>query len=222
MRKRAQVGAAAQAEFNTRLILNHLVGQGDEAPEEVVRATLLVLANGFARGASLAGPALAQRVVDALNERRQLRVRLLGSTGQADLSALADLAHDLLGEDGRLEPGEGLALLGNNAFATGFAALAVADLGRLLEAALVAGSLDLEAFAANLDSIHPAIGRERPFPGLADRTRGSSASSSPAAGSSSRAPRATSRIRSRSAACPRCTEPPSTPSASRGRRSSSS
>ena len=75
VRKRAQVGASAQAEFNSRLIVNHLVGQGDEAPEDVVRATLLVLANGFARGASLAGPALAQRVVDALNERRQLRVR---------------------------------------------------------------------------------------------------------------------------------------------------
>ncbi|MBA2297797.1 MAG: histidine ammonia-lyase [Actinobacteria bacterium] len=167
VRKRAQVGAAQQGDFNTRLILNHLVGQGEQAPDEVVRATLLVLANGFARGAGLAGPRLAQRVVAALNERRQLRIRVLGSVGQADLAQLADLARDLLGDEGRLEAGEGLALLSSNAFATGFAALAVADLERLLQAALVAGALDLEAFAANLSSINPAIARERPYPGLA-------------------------------------------------------
>lgn len=167
VRKRAQVGPSEQGDFNTRLILNHLVGQGEEAPDEIVRATLLVLANGFARGSGLAGPRLGEWVVDALNERRQLRVRMLGSVGQADLAALADLAHDLLGDDGRLEPGEGLSLLSSNAFSTGAAALAVADLEKLLETALVAGSLDLEAFAANLSSIHPAIARERPYPGLA-------------------------------------------------------
>jgi histidine ammonia-lyase len=167
VRKRASVGVEEQADFNRRLILNHLVGQGDEAPEEVVRATLLVLANGFARGAGLAGPELARRVVEALNERRRLHVRTLGSVGQADLSALADLAHDLLADDAQLEPGEGLALLSSNAFSTGLAALAVADLERLLETALVAGALDLEAFAANLSAIHPAIARERPLPGLA-------------------------------------------------------
>ena len=167
VRKRAQVGVSEQGDFNTRLIQNHLVGQGDEAADEVVRATLLVLANGFARGAGLAGPRLAQRVVDALNERRRLRVRLLGSLGSADLAPLADLARDLLGDDDGLEAGEGLALLSSNAFATGFAALAVADLERLLATALVAGALDLEAFAANLSVVHPAIARERPYPGLA-------------------------------------------------------
>ena len=167
VRKRAQVGAAEQSDFNTRLIQNHLVGQGEEAPQEVVRATLLVLANGFARGAGLATPRLAQRAVDALNERRPLRVRLLGSVGQADLAPLADLAHDLLGDDTQLEPGEGLALLSSNAFSTGLAALAIADLERLLDTSLVAGALDLEAFAANLSAVDPAIARERPHPGLA-------------------------------------------------------
>ena len=139
VRKRAVVGVDEQAAFNTRLIQNHLVGQGEAAPEDAVRATLLVLANGFARGAGLAGPALAERVVAALNERRHPHVRMLGSLGQADLAPMADLAQGLLGPDGRLEPGEGLALLNNNAFATGLAALAVADLERLLRASLVVG-----------------------------------------------------------------------------------
>jgi len=167
VRKRAGVGVDEQAAFNTRLIQNHLVGQGELAPEDAVRATLLVLANGFARGAGLAGPALTERVVAALNERRHPPVRMLGSLGQADLAPMADLAHGLLGLDGRLEPGEGLALLNNNAFATGLAALAVADLERLLRASLVAGALDLEAFAANLTPLDPAAARERPYKGLA-------------------------------------------------------
>jgi len=166
VRKRARVSAAEQAAFNTRLIQNHLVGQGDAAPEDAVRATLLVLANGFARGAGLAGPGLAQRVVEALNERRHPQVRMLGSLGQADLAPMADLADGLVGADGRLEPGEGLALLNNNAFATGLAALAIADYDRLLDAALVAGALDLEGFAANLTVLDPAVARERPYPGI--------------------------------------------------------
>lgn len=167
VRKRARVEADEQSAFNRRLILNHLVGQGEEAPEDAVRATMLVLANSFARGAGYAGPELAQRVVAALNEGRHPRVRMLGSLGHADLAPMADLAHGLLGEDGRLEPGEALVLVNNSAFATGLAALAVADYERLLEAALVAGALDLEAFAANLAILDPAVARERPDPRLA-------------------------------------------------------
>src|SRR2546430_254338 len=67
-----------------------------------------------------------------------------------------------------LAPGEGLALLGHNAFSTGHAALAVADAGRLLDSLDAAGALDLEAFAANVSMLHPAIACERPFPGLAE------------------------------------------------------
>ncbi len=166
VRKRASVEEPEQTAFNARLILNHLVGQGDDAREDVVRATMITLANGFARGASSATPALAQRLVASLNARQHPRVRMLGSLGQADLAPMADLAHGLLGAEPRLEPGEGLALLNNNAFATGLAALAVADYERLLETSLVAAALDLEAFGANLSVIDSAVGRERPYPGL--------------------------------------------------------
>jgi histidine ammonia-lyase len=95
-------------------------------------------------------------------------LRILGSLGQADLAPLADLAHGLLGEDGELEPGEGLALLNSNAFACGWAALALADCKRLLDASLVAGALDLDAFAANLTIVDEAVARERPYAGLAE------------------------------------------------------
>ena len=72
--------------------------------------------------------------------------------GRADavlyLAANADLASGLF-EGFPLAAGEALWLVNNNAFATGFAALAIADSGRLLDSLHVAGALELEAFRAN-------------------------------------------------------------------------
>src|SRR5207237_6422425 len=88
-----------------------------------------------------------------------------GSTGQSDLPQMADLAHGFL--DGfQLAAKEGLALINNNAFSSASAALAVADCRRLLDALDVAGALDLEAFAANLSILHPAVANARPYDGL--------------------------------------------------------
>jgi histidine ammonia-lyase len=164
-RKRVRVRADDAEAFNRRLILNHRVGQGDFASDEIVRATLLRLANGFAKGTSGVRPELAELTVRALNEGRLPRVRTLGSTGQSDLPQMADLAHGLL--DGfALAAKEGLALINNNAFSSASAALAVADCTRLLDAVDVAGALDLEAFAANLSILHPAVAAARPYDGL--------------------------------------------------------
>ncbi len=164
-RKRVRVGPDEVDEFNRLLILNHRVGQGPDAPEDAVRATLLRLANGFAKGTAGVRPELAELVVGALSSRARPRVRMLGSVGQADLAPLADLAHGILGET-RLAAGEGLALINNNSFSTALAALAVADCARLLDALDLAGALDLEAFAGNLSILHPAVGETRPYPGL--------------------------------------------------------
>lgn len=164
-RKRVWVDPGQAEAFNRLLILDHRVGQGQAAPEEAVRAAMACLANGLAKGTAGVRPELVELILRALNGRAAPPVRLLGSIGQADLAPMADLAHGILG-DVRLAPGEGLALLNNNAFSTGLAALAVADCGRLLDAVDVAGALDLEAFAANLSILHPAVAEARPYPGL--------------------------------------------------------
>jgi histidine ammonia-lyase len=164
-RKKIRVPPEEIPTFNRRLILNHRTAQGPEAPEEVVRATILRIANALARGTAGVRPELAERLVRALNQHERPRVRLLGSLGQADLPPLADLAHALFA-DQELGAKEGLALLNSNAFSTALAALALADLERLLLAMDVAGALDLEAFAANLTLLHPAIGEVRPYPGI--------------------------------------------------------
>jgi histidine ammonia-lyase len=167
VRKRTRVDAGELAGFNRRLILDHLVGQGPPAPEPVVRAQATLLVNGFARGTSGVRLELVARVVEALNEHRLPSVRLLGSLGQSDLPANADLAYGLV--DGfALEAKEGLSLLNHGAYSTALAALALADARMLLETFDVLAALDLEALGANLTLLHPAVPMQRPFPGLRD------------------------------------------------------
>ncbi len=164
--KRYRVEPGEQRDFNRMMVLACAVGQGPDAPEEVVRGTLLLLANGFARGTAGVRPELAERLVEALNRRAHPRVRMLGSVGMADLTPLGDLAAELLA-DFPLAPKEGLSLVSSSAFSTALAALAVADYERLLDAVDAAAALDLEALAANLTMLHPAIAETRPYPGIA-------------------------------------------------------
>lgn len=165
--KRFRIDPSRITQFNHLLVHACAVGQGPDAPEEIVRGTLLRLANGLASGTAGVRPELAARLVDALNAHEHPRVRMLGSIGQADLVPLGELAAGTLG-DFELAPKEGLALVSSNAFSTSVAALAIADYARLLDAADAAAALDLEAFGANLTMLHPAVGRTRPFPGLVD------------------------------------------------------
>lgn len=164
-RKRHPVLLEQQEEHNRLLIEDLLVGQGPEASEEVVRATILRLVNGFVRGTSGVRPLLADRLVQALNDGLHPSVAMQGSIGMGDIAPMAELAHRLFG-DLPLAPKEAISLVDNDAFSTAMAALAIHDYGRLLDAFDVAGALDLEAFAANITILHPAVGRERPYPGL--------------------------------------------------------
>ena len=164
MRKRFAI-EEDQARFNRQLIRGHLIAQGPSAPADAVRATMVKLANGLAQGYPGVRPELAQLLVDRLNEGATPAVRMLGSVGQADLSANADLVEGLL-DDFELAAGEALVLVDNNAFSTGLAALAVSDCETLLDALDVAGALDLEAFAANPGLVDDEVADARPHPGL--------------------------------------------------------
>jgi histidine ammonia-lyase len=164
-KKNAAVEATAIDEHNRLLVLNHRVGQGSPLPGDVTRGALLRLANHLASGEPGVRPELAVALVAALNAGVAPRVRSLGSIGVADLSANADLAHDALG-DFALAGGEGIAVLNHNAVSTAHAALALADAATFLDTIDVAGALDLEAFAANLGLLDPAVAIARPYDGL--------------------------------------------------------
>jgi histidine ammonia-lyase len=166
-RKTLSVAPEQAVAFNRALIENHRVGTGPDAPLDVVRATMLRVANAFAMGTAGVRPEIAERLVRALNEGEEPRVRILGSLGMADLPPHADLAHGLFA-DIELGPKEGMALHNSNAFSTALASLAVVDAERLLAAMDVAGALDLEAFAANLTILNPAVAAVRPQAGLVE------------------------------------------------------
>ncbi len=166
-RKRVLLEPAERRLFSQRLVLSHRVAQGEAAPADVVRGAMLCLANGYAKGVAGVRPELAEMIISVLNEGFVPRVRRLGSVGQADLGPLSDLAHGILERSGfPLAEGEGLSLINSNAFATAWACLAIADSGQLMSVLDVAAALDLEAFRANLTSLHPIVGETRPFPGL--------------------------------------------------------
>jgi histidine ammonia-lyase len=163
-KKKHKVDKRAIAAFNRLLIDNHRVGQGPFAPRDVVRATLLRMANAFARGTTTASPELGELLLEALREKQVPDVRVLGSVGVSDLAPNADLAYGIVG-DYPLKAGEALALLNNGALTIALSTLAMADASNLLAAMEVAGALDLEAFGANLTIIEPAVSEARPFRG---------------------------------------------------------
>ncbi|HEX5192484.1 MAG TPA: aromatic amino acid lyase [Solirubrobacteraceae bacterium] len=167
-RKDTCVNRVLAGAFNRSLILNSRVGTGPPAAVEVVRATMVCLLNLLLSGLPGVRAELALVICRALNERRHPILRTRGSVGQADLAPLADLANGLFVSGGsELAPGEGLALIDNNAFATALTAVAIHDCKRLLDALDVVGALELEAFVANLDIVH-VLAEQRPFPGLLD------------------------------------------------------
>ena len=113
--KRVAVDAQDVHEFNRLLVMNCRVGQGPPASDDVVRGTLLRLANNLARATTGVRPELAELVVQGLNEHWPIAIRTLGSVGQADLAPMGDVAAALIERVGlRLEAGEGMAMVDNN------------------------------------------------------------------------------------------------------------
>ncbi|MGH3126645.1 MAG: aromatic amino acid lyase [Gaiellaceae bacterium] len=167
MRRDASVDAAELRAFNRSAILGHLVGLGPLAPDDVVRAALLRLANALVAGHQGVRPEIADAIVGALNRRIAPDVHSLGTVGQADLAQNADLAVGALGEL-ELEAGEALGLLASNAYSTGQASLAVADTRTLLEWIDAAAALDFEAFRANTGALHEEVAAARPYPGIGE------------------------------------------------------
>lgn len=163
VRKRYRV-EPGDGDFERRLLADHRVGQGPRAPADVVRATMLLLANSCASGRLGVRPLLAQRLVGALNGEELPRLRTLGSAC-GDVAPLADLAWDLF-SDTPLAAKESISLLGTGAYSTALAALAVSDAIHLADAAEATAALELEAFAANLSTIDPRVVELRPYQGL--------------------------------------------------------
>jgi histidine ammonia-lyase len=148
------------------LLASHAAGTGTPLAPEVVRSMLLLLANSLAKGYSGVRPELVERVVAMLNDDELPVVPSRGSVGASgDLAPLAHLALGIVGDDLRLAPKEGLALINGTHLMAGLGALLVHDTRRLLEAAELTAALSLDVLLCSLapmdDRIHAARRRPR-------------------------------------------------------------
>ncbi len=156
---------ARHGEFNRRLLETHDMGMGPLASREMVRAMLVVMLNNMASGRLGVRPVLAHLLVEALNTRREFKVHLWGSTGESDMSAVANIALDLYAST-ELAAGETIALINSSPVSIGLAALAMHDLGNILASWPRVAALSMEGYGANPSIVSDVAVRSRPFKGL--------------------------------------------------------
>lgn len=93
-----RIPAREATELQRDIVLSHATGVGDELPEDVVRAMLLLKARTFAFGISGVRIEIVQRLVDMLEHGMHPVIPSQGSLGASgDLAPLAHLALPLLG-----------------------------------------------------------------------------------------------------------------------------
>jgi histidine ammonia-lyase len=163
------IDAADAASLQRNLVRSHSVGTGEPLDGEIVRGMLLLLANALAKGHSGVRPELVELLLAMLERDVRPVVPSKGSVGSSgDLAPLAHVALVVMGEGEAdvggerlrgvealaragleplaLAPKEGLALVNGTHLMAAAGALAVRDMRRVLEAAVVAAALSLEAF----------------------------------------------------------------------------
>jgi histidine ammonia-lyase len=177
--------------FQAMLINAHSAGVGQPLPEEVVRATMLLRVNAFARGCS--GPRLevVDRLLAMLNAGVHPLIPQIGSVGASgDLAPLAYLAGALVGHpqaeafyqgerlparaalkaaglasEFELEAKDGLALINGSTVSLALAVLAAHDARHTLAHADLALALSLEAMRGELAAFDARIHAARPHTG---------------------------------------------------------
>jgi histidine ammonia-lyase len=147
----------ALAEFSRHTVLGRANSVGPPLATEVVRAALVVRANGLARGGAGASPELAEALVALLERKVHPVVPSIGSIGAGDICVLAHIGLVVLGEGAaelhgevlpgagalaaaglgplELAPKDGLALISSNAVSAASAALALVDGDAVFDAA---------------------------------------------------------------------------------------
>jgi histidine ammonia-lyase len=184
-----RIDAADAAQLQVNLLRSHAVGSGDPLDADVVRAMVLLLASSLRRGHSGVRVELVELLLGLLERDIVPVVPSRGSVGSSgDLAPLAHLALVLIGEGEALAGGErmpgaaalgraglspvalqakeGLALINGTHLMAAAGGLALREAQRLLEAAVVAVALSLEAFKGSTvpfdERLHAVRGQPGP------------------------------------------------------------
>jgi len=162
------------------IVLSHAAGTGPVLDDATVRLVLALKVAALAQGYSGVRLELIERLLELYNERLYPRIPSKGSVGASgDLAPLAHLSLALLGigevrtkgEPIRLAPKEGLALLNGTQVSTALALKGLFAAEDLFAAAVVAGSLSLDAAAGSDTPFDPRIHALRRQPGQQDVAR---------------------------------------------------
>ncbi len=181
------ISADEVKQLQVNLVRSHACGVGENLPDEVVRAMMLVRANTLAIGHSGVRPLIVYLLIDMLNHAIHPRIPSQGSLGASgDLVPLAHMALVLIGEgevrrdggwiDGHtalaaadlnaitLEAKEGLALLNGTTFMVGMGALGVRHAINLILTADIAAAMSLEALHGTDRAYDARVHAVRPHP----------------------------------------------------------
>ncbi|QEX19525.1 histidine ammonia-lyase [Hypericibacter terrae] len=177
---RTRIADAELAELQRRLVLSHAAGTGPALSDRVVRLVLLLKANGLARGHSGVRREAIEMLLTLYGAEALPVIPAKGSVGASgDLAPLAHMTAAMIGQGEiklagevmpaeaalaalalkplALEAKEGLALLNGTQVSTALAAAALLDAERLFQAALVSGSLCVDAAAGSDVPFDPRI-----------------------------------------------------------------
>jgi histidine ammonia-lyase len=194
---RERISSADLRTLQHNLVRSHASGVGPPLPDPIVRATMLLLAASLCRGLSGVRPALVERLVGMLNASGGGVVPVVpevGSVGASgDLAPLAHIALVVIGEgtariNGRPMPGaralraagiaplpleakEGLALINGTHLMAARGAMLLRRVDRLLDAALVAAAMSIDACRATDAFLDPRVHAARGQPGQAEVAR---------------------------------------------------
>ncbi len=172
------VGREAVGRYNDLMLVAHAtLAPGPDAPPAVVRAALAIQLALFARGRSGVRPELVDSLLARLQADDLPGARLGSSVGASDIVAMSQLAVPLLGKPGvgadgagpaplgGLAAKEAVSLLNSNSLMLAGAALALAEIRALLDAASLVAALSMEGFRGNLQSWSAAVDAARGQPG---------------------------------------------------------
>lgn len=170
--------------FQNNIVMSHCGCVGDPAPEEVVRATMLVRLNAFCLGVSGLRMEVVDRLLDMLNRGVHPVIPYQGSVGACgDLGPLAHMTSVLIGYEKaeafyagermsapealkqagisptsfQLKAKDCLALINGTTMFAGLAALNCYDALELAKLCDVAGALSLEAVRGETAAFDPRI-----------------------------------------------------------------
>lgn len=155
-------------------ILGHCAGVGPRLPDPLVRATMAARANVLATATTGCRPVAAEVLLEMLNANVVPVVPSQGSVGAAgDLAPLAHIARVACGYAARpagitqYRPSskEALALINGISMTAALGAVAAVRVRRVLDSAIAAAAMTMEAVGAGADCIDDRVVRARRHPG---------------------------------------------------------